>query len=579
MKIYVFSETTPGTVRRRLGRPEYSYLFVREKFLPVLCRLGRVEEIAADACDLPSILGSAPADDSVPALLFFFGPPQRLPEGLPITTVCVFAWEYASIPTETWDDNPFNDWRVPLAHYGHAITLSSYAAEAVRRALPQGLHLAVIPAPISQRLGWREWRDRLLGRAALKRAAKVEAAGRIYDSRDYRISHDVVEPLRSERTARRANWSGEPLDWRFGSDERVATLALVGFYNADEWGSWSRTGSPWITLPWRVQNPCRVQLHLVGIGPNIGREIEIEMGGDEQRITLGSTLEWFELQFAPQTPADAIHFRGIVPAPGGVSAADPRTLGLGIAGLRVELPQGEARADYGGVAPRRAEAKAKTERRRFDGVVYTAVFNPEDGRKNWEDMVTAFCWTFRDREDATLVLKMSHHNPATFYGRLMALWSTLHPFRCRIVALHGFLDERQYRMLIAATSYVVNTSRCEGQCLPLMEFMRCGVPAVAPRHTAMLDYVDDSNTFVVDASPAPDCWPQDPRRAYRTFSYRIDWESLCRAFASAHAVASDDPTRYRAMADAAAETIAGRFSVDSVRAGLARFMDEALSNG
>src|SRR5207253_6814427 len=41
-----------------------------------------------------------------------------------------------------------------------------------------------------------------------------------------------------------------------------------------------------------------------------------------------------------------------------------------------------------------------------DGVVYVSVFNPKDGRKNWHQLITAFCWAFREIDDATLVLKI-----------------------------------------------------------------------------------------------------------------------------------------------------------------------------
>ena len=40
-----------------------------------------------------------------------------------------------------------------------------------------------------------------------------------------------------------------------------------------------------------------------------------------------------------------------------------------------------------------------------DGVVYVSVFNPKDGRKNWHHLITAFCWAFREVDDATLVLR------------------------------------------------------------------------------------------------------------------------------------------------------------------------------
>jgi hypothetical protein len=46
----------------------------------------------------------------------------------------------------------------------------------------------------------------------------------------------------------------------------------------------------------------------------------------------------------------------------------------------------------------------------LDGVVYTAIFCPMDGRKNWFDMICAFCWALRDMPDATLVLKLTHRD-------------------------------------------------------------------------------------------------------------------------------------------------------------------------
>lgn len=131
----------------------------------------------------------------------------------------------------------------------------------------------------------------------------------------------------------------------------------------------------------------------------------------------------------------------------------------------------------------------------LDGVVYTSVFNPYDGRKNWKDMISAFCTTFREVSDATLVLKLTHHDIAN------ALTDMLHHlyknqfYRCRIVLIHGYLADADYEALVQATSYVVNSSYGEGQCLPLMEFMSCGKPAIAPVNTAMADYISGDNAF------------------------------------------------------------------------------------
>src|SRR5690606_26420289 len=86
---------------------------------------------------------------------------------------------------------------------------------------------------------------------------------------------------------------------------------------------------------------------------------------------------------------------------------------------------------------------------RISGVVYVSVLNPKDGRKNWANILTAFCWAFRDVEDATLILKMSQKDLSTYQPELLDLLKRLSPFSCRVIALHGFLDDSEYQSLIA----------------------------------------------------------------------------------------------------------------------------------
>ena len=192
---------------------------------------------------------------------------------------------------------------------------------------------------------------------------------------------------------------------------------------------------------------------------------------------------------------------------------------------------------------------------RLDGVVYSSVFNPYDGRKNWFDMVTAFCWAFKEMEDATLVLKLTHGTIKWALESLLEDLYKLTPYQCRVVLVHGYLADSEYEKLVTATSFVVNTAHGEGQCLPLMEFMACGKPAVAPNHTAMADYIDSDNAFVVNSAEEPTNWQHDPRQAYRTFRYRIDWESLHDAYLASYRVFKQEPARYRQMSDNAVSSL------------------------
>ena len=213
----------------------------------------------------------------------------------------------------------------------------------------------------------------------------------------------------------------------------------------------------------------------------------------------------------------------------------------------------------------------------LDGVVYTSVFNPEDGRKNWPDMVACFCRSFAREPGATLLLKLTHHDGTKGLALILRLLWRLAPFACRVVLVHGFLDDDAYREMVRVTSYVVNSAHGEGQCLPLMEFMSAGKPAIAPPHTGMADYVTPDCAYLVDSSAEPTFWPQDPRRAVRTCRRRIDAASLDRAYLQSYQDARTAPARYDAMSRAATESLRSHCSTAVTLDRLRGALEEALS--
>lgn len=212
----------------------------------------------------------------------------------------------------------------------------------------------------------------------------------------------------------------------------------------------------------------------------------------------------------------------------------------------------------------------------IDGVVYVSVLNPKDGRKNWANILTAFCWAFRDTEDATLILKMSQKDLSIYEPELLDLLKRLSPFRCRVVALHGYLDDAEYEALIASSSYYINASLSEGLCLPLMEFLSCGKPVIAPRHTAMEDYLDDGLGFILDCTQEHSIWPHDERQLYRALRYRPIWKSLEQAYRESYQVAKEDPQRYAAMSAKALQRMQGYCSLPHVTDKLAGFLTQTM---
>jgi len=220
-----------------------------------------------------------------------------------------------------------------------------------------------------------------------------------------------------------------------------------------------------------------------------------------------------------------------------------------------------------------ADLERKPQKLRLSGVIYSSVFNPVDGRKNWMDMVAGFVWAFREIPDATLIVKVAHRRMSEGVLPILFDLAKLGSFKCRVIVIHGLLASEEYAQLVEATSYTVNTSQGEGQCLPLMEFMSAGRPAIAPRHTAMLDYIADDNAFVVDCSMRPAFWPHDIRQATRCRRYQPSFADLVRRYRESFEVARRDPARYGRMSVAARKAMKNFCSDEVVVAGLTEVFD------
>ncbi len=410
MIFFVYTQLNQSSIEQNLGLVDYSYFFVMQKFLPVLRQLAPTF-VVGDAAEVNHLLNSRFIDAS-DAILLCFAPPHRVPEGVRCRVITVFAWEYSSIPNESWGNNPRQNWAEILRELNGAITHSRFAVSAVRRAVGEDYPITSLPAPV-----WDEYAQLYQKQRTLASfACRFKLSGVVLDS----LAH--------------------------GSQDNHC-----------------------------VETP--------DLSP---REHSLELGG----------------------------------------------------------------------------------------VIYTTVFNSTDGRKNWGDLMSAFVFAFKDNPNATLLMKLVCSDAQLACGVVWHEMKKLSPYRCRIVAIQGYLDDESYQKLVKQSVFIVNSSYGEGQCLPLMEFMSAGKPAVAPDHSAMADYVNHDNSFVVRSSEEWTHWPHDPRLALRALRYRINWESLRDAFLQSYEVAVSQPDRYAHMSRCATQSLRAHCSRAVIRAGLSEFLQQ-----
>jgi len=206
-------------------------------------------------------------------------------------------------------------------------------------------------------------------------------------------------------------------------------------------------------------------------------------------------------------------------------------------------------------------------------IVYVSVLAPQDGRKNWHDLVTGFLWAFRDEKRATLVLKMPRSAYSIMHEDFVDVMGRFAPLACRVVLIYGFLEDAEYAALVAGADFYVNASSCEGLCIPLMEFLAAGVPAIAPDHTGLADYVTPRLAFVLGGSLEHNVWPFDPREMFGTMRYRLDWNSLECAFRESLDIAVTRGGAYARMAQSAHEAMREYCSMERVQ----NLLEEALN--
>lgn len=195
----------------------------------------------------------------------------------------------------------------------------------------------------------------------------------------------------------------------------------------------------------------------------------------------------------------------------------------------------------------------------LSGVVYTSICNPFDPRKNWEDLLSAYLLALRDREDATLVLKLAVNESLAgrAFRRIFWYYNQLpRPHRCKLAVVAALLSDEQMADLARASTYYVNSARAEGACLPLQNFLAAGRPGIAPLHSALAEYFEKDVGFLVDSQPEPAVMPHTPGRVRSTTWHRLSWQSLFDQFRASYTIAKENRSRYAALAGRGRERMA-----------------------
>ncbi|MEM9704525.1 MAG: hypothetical protein AAF850_00460 [Pseudomonadota bacterium] len=602
-KLLIYSQTNDRTISNNMGKPEYSYYYILKSYLPILRALGEIETVYEPETEVDKIYHEC-IERGQQCLFLHFSAMQNFIEGIRCPTIHILAWEYSTIPSEPWDNNPYNDWRDGLSRSIGAISISGYTADIITDTMGDSYPAGVAPCPVWD--NFESFRKANLQSAPFKKS-HLTFDGVVIDSR--LIDMTVKLPTAEERDLKKRR--GDLLMFLMEEKNRRLNEELSGINETraalfreiqDEW----RHINASVDAEWRRIEAERALIASNREPPIVNEALRHHVASKKVSAkTLKGRIRLIvnairytiaEIRFALFGGEPGVIRPPLTPQPKkprknklkddkyALKEQEAEKLAQAAA-LEEPTPfpeaEGVTRDDFPGSEVEEAGLTDTSElvqardltTLKLEGYVYTAILNPYDGRKNWQDMLVAFCWAFREVKEATLVLKITAAHIVQFSDQLVFYLKRLSPMKCRVVVIHAFLDDNTYTELLKATTYYVNTSYGEGQSIPLCEAMSGGIPAVAPNHTAMRDYVFDDAAFVFATELDPTNWQHDERRAFRCLQNKPNWLSLVQAFRDSLETARSDPARYRAMGEAAIRRTEAHCSTARVQGQLSEFFD------
>jgi glycosyltransferase involved in cell wall biosynthesis len=121
-------------------------------------------------------------------------------------------------------------------------------------------------------------------------------------------------------------------------------------------------------------------------------------------------------------------------------------------------------------------------------------------RKGTDILLRAWRTAFSASDDVVLVLK--DHSTDLFYRdetvRRALADLTADSGAAQVIHIDGFLPETELAALYRACDVAVFPYRAEGFCIPILECMASGTPAIAPRFGACLDFCSDDTSYFTD---------------------------------------------------------------------------------
>ena len=216
--------------------------------------------------------------------------------------------------------------------------------------------------------------------------------------------------------------------------------------------------------------------------------------------------------------------------------------------------------------------------------VFLSIFNVHDFRKQIKPMIDGFMEFSRTHPNAYLFLKITspnrHLESANSFlmkDQIFNATDLVPPMVSdKIWLTHDVLTREEMNSLYDLASFYVCTSYAEGQNLPLIEAMGRGVVPVTVDHTAMADYIDETDAIVIDSERRP--LDQRLSSRYGLIGVETNYVTSCAVSAALERATALSPEAYATRSAEGVKKIHDEFGVARLDAQL-KSLVERLQQG
>jgi len=124
-------------------------------------------------------------------------------------------------------------------------------------------------------------------------------------------------------------------------------------------------------------------------------------------------------------------------------------------------------------------------------------------------LIKSFVNAFSDKDDVSLIVVNHHGDPNGIFNEVQKYAASVRKSNYPSIFLYNHVPtDKQLPSVYRSCNAFISTSRGEGFSLPHIEAAACGLPVISAHHTAMKDYLNDNNSYLVKMTKKEVCPPE-----------------------------------------------------------------------